>query len=303
MEGLGGDGVWSRGMMASGGGEWAALARPATCGVSVVVTAYDRPEGLERTLASLAEQERQPDEVIVVDDASPRDMTSVVERWAGRFRGFVFHRQPENLGMPGNLNWGVARAGGELIVNLHDGDTFSSDLLAAWERLMVAHAEAVLVFSRTTATDGRHLRRLARTAEVTSGEEFYRRFFLNAWRGRSVIWGTVMVRRRAYAGGGLFRAEYGPLADVDRWMALCREGAIGYAAAPVIEVRATPSHYQRGVRWDLVRALERMHREHRRIFLAGSAWPRRVASGLAHLLVFGALYALMFQARVRRGRA
>src|SRR3954454_20595359 len=53
--------------------------------VSVCITTYNRMEPLDRTLASLAEQTRLPDELIISDDCSPRDPVSVVEKWRDHF--------------------------------------------------------------------------------------------------------------------------------------------------------------------------------------------------------------------------
>lgn len=117
-----------------------------TVKLSVCLTHYNRPHLLGRTLESLARQTRPPDEVFVRDDASPRDPTDVARSFAGRFRHFVYHRNPANLGMPGNLNAVIGQATGDLVANLHDADVFHPTLLEKWEQALHRQPRAGLVF-------------------------------------------------------------------------------------------------------------------------------------------------------------
>ena len=85
--------------------------------LSVVVTTYDRRELLGECLAALEAQTRRPDEVVVVDDASPADDAS----WArARFPWAQALRLERNLGHAGAAAAGLARARGELVALLNN---------------------------------------------------------------------------------------------------------------------------------------------------------------------------------------
>ena len=107
--------------------------------LSVVITTYRRPEGLDRTLTSLSIQTRMPDEVIVSDNASPDHTQEIAKKWAPSFKGFKYLRNQENIGMPGNLNNAINATSGDLIINLHDADRYYPELLEKAEAILLAY--------------------------------------------------------------------------------------------------------------------------------------------------------------------
>lgn len=202
--------------------------------ISVCLTHYNRAHLLGRTLSSLAEQSRAPDEVFVWDDHSPMDPTSVVGEFAHRFRKFEFHRNEQNLGMPGNLNAVLARATGDYIANLHDADVFHPRLLEAWSDALTKNDSAGLVFcgtSENTEIPGGKVH-LHDIAPLTGGADFFVRRYVGSLSGP--IWGTVMARRATYESIGPFDSRFGPWADVDMWMRICGQFDIAYVREPLI---------------------------------------------------------------------
>lgn len=89
---------------------------------SVIVTVYNRKSYLLECLASVLRQWQGPEEmeIIVMDDASPSPLAELVSSIGS---GIVrYYRNPQNLGLPGNWNAGVALSRGEWIHLLHDDD-------------------------------------------------------------------------------------------------------------------------------------------------------------------------------------
>jgi abequosyltransferase len=84
----------------------------------------------------------------VWDDCSPRDPTAIALEWRHRFPHFVYHRNPVNLGMPGNLNAVISQATGDFVANLHDADVYAPTLLEKWAAALEQNPEAVLAFCR-----------------------------------------------------------------------------------------------------------------------------------------------------------
>ncbi len=92
--------------------------------ISVIIPTYNGTAFIRETLHSVFQQTRQPDEIIVVDDASTDGTPELVES-IGRTAPIELHlvRCPKNhAGPPAPLNIGIARARGELIATLDHDD-------------------------------------------------------------------------------------------------------------------------------------------------------------------------------------
>jgi N-acetylglucosaminyl-diphospho-decaprenol L-rhamnosyltransferase len=97
--------------------------------VSVVVLSYARPDLLNAALASVRRQTRQPDEVIVVDNRSPRsgEVAAVV---AGH-PGVRLVANPTNGGFTGGMNLGLRLASGDFVCLTEDDLTLEPTALRA----------------------------------------------------------------------------------------------------------------------------------------------------------------------------
>lgn len=204
--------------------------------ISVCLTTYNRAALLDRTLASLSSQTRQPDELIISDDSSPDNTTQVVEKWRTRFHQLSYNRNPQNLNMPGNLNAAISLATGEYIANLHDADEFEPTLLEEWEGALDAYPTAGFVFSGVVnrrgvdgATDDITLHDVL---PFTPGRVFFEKYYLH--RFSSIVWGTVMARRSAYEKLLPFDDAFGFVSDVDMWMRMCQHYDVAYVRKPLI---------------------------------------------------------------------
>ena len=277
--------------------------------LSVCVTTYNRAALLDRTLASLAAQTRQPDELIVSDNCSGDGTALVAAKWRPAFAKFVYRRNAANLYMPGNLNSCVSAASGEYIANLHDADVFDATLLQKWEAALDRHPSAGFVFcgvSTGETTDVRESNprvvRLNRSTvlhryprkmvylhdvePITAGREFFERHLLHV--PYSIVWGTVMARRDTYRKLLPFDSQFGLISDVDMWMRVCRHFDIAYVREPLIHLDDSPSP-GRDFDWNRTEALRRMHRLNIERFYGDS--PERLARELTrHTWVFRRWY-------------
>lgn len=214
-----------------------------TLKLSVCVTTYNRAEGLDRTLDSLAAQTRLPDELIVSDDCSLDNTPQVVEQWKNHFPLLRYNRNSRNLNMPGNSNVAIGLAQGEYITDLHDADTFDPTLLEKWERALDSHPTACFVFcgiggwlNPKEAVNGIILHNVQ---PITPGRQFFEAHFLH--KLTSIVWGTVMSRRSAYEKFLPFDAEYGFVSDVDMWMRMCLHYDVVCVREPLIILDHSPS--------------------------------------------------------------
>jgi peptidoglycan-N-acetylglucosamine deacetylase len=93
-----------------------------TPSISVVVPAFNEAKVITKTIASLLDQgHRDHFEVIVVDDGSPDDTSSVAAEMYGDHPHVQIYRK-SNGGKASALNYGIARAKGDLLIGL-DADT------------------------------------------------------------------------------------------------------------------------------------------------------------------------------------
>lgn len=91
--------------------------------ISVVVTTYNRPQALDKVLASLNAQEAMPHEVIVADDGSGPETAAVVADWKGRMRCPLLHvwQPDEGFRLARSRNRAALAASGDYLIFL-DGD-------------------------------------------------------------------------------------------------------------------------------------------------------------------------------------
>jgi glycosyltransferase involved in cell wall biosynthesis len=105
--------------------------------VSVGIPAYNRPEGLRRTLAAMRGQTWQNLEIVISDNASPDPEVEAVGRAAAAADPRVrYFRQDENAGGPANFRFVLEKATGEFFLWAADDDAWEPFFI---ERCVEAH--------------------------------------------------------------------------------------------------------------------------------------------------------------------
>jgi glycosyltransferase involved in cell wall biosynthesis len=96
--------------------------------VSVILPSYNSAHFLPRTIESVLQQEFEDYELLILDNASTDATQDIVAQYADpRIRTV---RHPENIGMVGNINYGIDDARGDLGVILCADDHWSPDFLS-----------------------------------------------------------------------------------------------------------------------------------------------------------------------------
>lgn len=235
--------------------------------ISICLTSYNRGCQISKTLDSLLAQDFSDFELLIQDDCSSDNTEEVCRTYERRDSRVRFVRNPTNLGMPGNLNAVVARARGDFVANLHDGDIYRADLLRRWRQSLQETGGAfvfnALQFVDHDGTD--------RGTDVHPFGPRIERGALVAYmleRFCSPVWGTVMARRRCYEELGYFDPEYSFIADVEMWMRMNLSHPVAYVPEPLIQLTPhEPDRPYASVNWDLERAAVTMrHRTAERYF-------------------------------------
>ncbi len=89
--------------------------------VSAIIATYNRADVLRRALSELLAQSRPPDEILVVDDASPDETRRMVQT---EFPSVRYVRVPRNMGWTHNRNLAVLSTKGDYILSLDDDAWF-----------------------------------------------------------------------------------------------------------------------------------------------------------------------------------
>lgn len=233
--------------------------------VSVCLTAYNRAHSIGRSIESLLAQDFADFELIITDDASTDSCEEVCRQYAQLDSRIRYVRNARNVGMPANLNSGLARCRAPLIANLHDGDLFRPDMLSSWKAALDDFPEAAFAFCQLDVLDddGRYVStRAPSLPERIERQELVRFMTANRQCFDSPVWGTVMGRRAAYEAVGWFDERFSFIADVAMWIRLNLRYPVAYVQRPLISL--TPHEASRPyayINWHLERALLSMYEE------------------------------------------
>lgn len=171
--------------------------------VSVALCTYNGARFLDRQLASLVEQTRPPDEIVILDDRSSDDTFGKLEHFAGTSPLPVrLARNSENLGYVRNFEAALSATTGAILMPCDQDDVWHPDkierLAAAIEideRVMLAHGDGRLIDAAGEplgATMFEALRLTARERRVVDMGNA-----LRAQLRRNLVTGAACALRRA----------------------------------------------------------------------------------------------------------
>lgn len=90
--------------------------------VTLILTTYNRPSILEKSIAALHRQKLKNVEleIIVVDDCSTDENLELAAKVVAKFPGIRYHKNSQNKGLSGSRNAGATLGNGEFILFLDD---------------------------------------------------------------------------------------------------------------------------------------------------------------------------------------
>ena len=197
--------------------------RPA---VSVCVPTYNYGRFLRDCIESVLAQTLADWELVITDDASSDDTEAIVTRYAAADARVRYVRNPERLGMTGNLRRAAGLGRGRYLKMLCADDWLAPGCLGALHGLMEAHPAAVLATAAEIHTDaeGRPLRvqfLFGKPLSVFTGEAMLDRMARGQGFGGN---SSFFIRAEAYHGVGGYDATVKYASDYDLAARLCRTG-------------------------------------------------------------------------------
>jgi glycosyltransferase involved in cell wall biosynthesis len=200
---------------------------------SVMIPTYNCARYLEATLRSVLTQDPGPEamHIEVVDDHSTADDPEDVVARLGRGR-VAFHRQPENVGVVGNLNTCLQRSRGELVHLLHGDDLVLDGFYWTLDERLREHRDAGAAYCRHLYID-EHGRRLdvAPLEPASSGILTEGARFLAA--EQRIMTPCIVVRRSVYEELGGFDDRLACAEDWEMWIRVATRFPVYYEERPL----------------------------------------------------------------------
>ena len=190
--------------------------------ISIALCTYNGERFLPRQLASIQQQTRLPDELIVCDDRSTDQTLQIVRDFAAAVSFPVkIHQNARTLGSTRNFEQAILLCSGDLIALSDQDDIWYPQRLARSEQEFEAHANAGLVFSDADVIDEQ---------DQSLPESLWQRFGFIGNRRRDLRQGrfVTLAKHRFITGATvMFRAalrdRFMPIAEGwihDEWIAL-----------------------------------------------------------------------------------
>lgn len=223
--------------------------------ISIIIPTFNSAAYIRECLESVFAQTFQDYEVIVVDDGSTDETSSIVQGFGPRVR-FVAQ---ENKGPAVARNHGISLAKGAWISFLDSDDLWLPDKLEKQTRFALDHPEYGLITTEASSFDESGVlapRMKARVYNIRNGLVVRDLLF-----GNWVQTSGVMVRRECFEKVGKFHEERG-LRGTDwiLWMQIAAQYPIYFMEEPLAKIRLVRhsfSHHDPEKQfWTLFRALD-----------------------------------------------
>jgi len=184
--------------------------------IAVVVPNYNHGRFLTASLSSIAEQTRQPDEVLIIDDGSRDDSVAVINRFLDDHPTWRLIRHSERRGVVKRLNEGLANVRSSWITLLGADDLLSPEYLARAGQMAALHPSVGFICG-CVEIFGQSRRRKLRPPilpRVTGGYVSPKEFRDLLRIGDNFFIGTAtMYRRTAAVDLGGFDEQLGSICD------------------------------------------------------------------------------------------
>ena len=195
--------------------------------IAVIVPLFNGAPFIRATLLSIIGQVRKPDEIIVVDDGSSDDGGEVVRQLAAEQSVAITLLHKPNGGQSSARNFGVARAGSELIAFLDQDDMWYPDHLEQLEKPFlrgVAYRDIGWVYSDLDEVD-RDGRMITRSFLSTMDVKHPKRALSDCLSSDMfVLPSASLISRKAFEEVGGFDERLSGYEDDDLFLRLFQAG-------------------------------------------------------------------------------
>lgn len=229
------------------------MSAPESAAVSVVIPTHNRASLLPRALRSVLEQTRIPDEVVVVDDGSTDNTTSVVEEEFPEVRLL----SQENRGVSAARNRGIMTTSGDWVAFLDSDDEWAPEKLERQLAALRLRSEF-----QVCHTDEIWIRNGRRVNPRRKHAKYGGRIFRYCLPLCAMSPSSVLIHRSVFERVGLFDEALPACEDYELWLRICSRFPVLYLdELLVVKYGGHPDQLSRNV-WGLdryrIQALEKI---------------------------------------------
>ena len=193
--------------------------------ISIIVPVYNVEEYIDRCLASLVNQSLEDDEIIIVNDGSPDNSQSIIDKYVKKNPKKIKSFIQENGGQGSARNFGLQQATGEYIAYVDSDDWIESNmLLEMYEKASSENLDIVICGSYNVKGNDKI---------VELDNIFFSDNQKNAFFGRMAVWNKIYRRSLLIDNQLKFRSKVW-YEDVDFTLrAVANATKIGYINKPL----------------------------------------------------------------------
>lgn len=188
--------------------------------VFIAIPCYNRPAGLQHTIACLQRQTHSNWRALICDNGSPDPgVREIAEKACETDRRLTYHRHPDNVGAVANFRFGAERADGAYFMWASDDDLFEPNFIETCLAMLARRPDAAMAFGTVDNINraGSVIRTLPGFSRLSSGMSRYedaRRFVRDP-----EIMGKANLIYGLYRTGALTRSigEFWDAAGLGEW--------------------------------------------------------------------------------------
>ena len=213
--------------------------------VSVLLPVYNGGATLFQAIASILSQDMSEFELIIIDDCSTDNSTSIIRQYAEKDSRInpIFHEV--NIGLARTLNEGLNLAKSNFVARMDQDDESLPQRLRIQLDYMLKHPEFAVVGSYVYHMGAKQ--ELDRLVELPSDAEQIKQTLLQY---NCIYHPSVMMRRNKILEIGGYQAEFKNAEDYDLWLRVSKLYPLMNISKPLLRYRFSVTGMTLGRKWE-----------------------------------------------------
>ncbi|MES2906966.1 MAG: glycosyltransferase [Pseudomonadota bacterium] len=213
--------------------------------ISVIMSVYNGAEDAPKAIDSILDQAFDDFEFIIIDNGSERDDTAHVLKKIAQTKNdprLKIHTLPQNIGLAGALNYGIAQARGKYIARQDHDDLSKPERFAAQIQYMEANPSCAILGTRAEIWRGDTPRGISHNHATGNLDLQFDLLFNNPF-----VHSSVFIRKDALDQVGVYTTDptRQPPEDYELWSRIAQIYEVGNLAENYLIYREMPKSMSR----------------------------------------------------------
>jgi len=213
--------------------------------VSVLLPVYNGGATLSQAIASILSQDMSEFELIIIDDCSTDNSTSVIRQYADKDSRIILIFHEVNIGLAKTLNEGLKLAKSDFVARMDQDDESLPQRLRIQLDYMLSHPEFAVVGSYVYHMGAKQ--EFDRLVELPSNSEQIKQTLLQY---NCMYHPSVMMRRNKILELGGYKAEFKNAEDYDLWLRVSKLYPLTNISKPLLRYRFSVTGMTLGRKWE-----------------------------------------------------